>query len=269
MQRKAAMNAEISDFFGVWSLLPDSCDYGDLPPPGRAAYTVLPDGEQVAFWVAWTDADGQRLQAQYRCFVDGAPADIGDGQQLRTWLEDGALISEVQRGGEVQHHQVCTLIENGQTMRVTQRATSADGDALTVTADYSKARIKQVMAYRRDLKMRKGKIAAQCAHASMAVFFQRDEGDAATLRVPLDGPMAWWSRRGFAKVVLSVDDETALLQAWEAAKAAGLPTALITDSGRTEFHGVPTRTTVAIGPAIAEEIDAITGPGGLVNAKLA
>jgi len=34
-------------------------------------------------------------------------------------------------------------------------------------------RVKQVILYRRDLKMRKGKIAAQVAHASMKVFFDR------------------------------------------------------------------------------------------------
>ena len=34
---------------------------------------------------------------------------------------------------------------------------------------------------------------------------------------------------------------------------------LITDAGHTEFHGVPTRTCLAIGPAWSDEIDAITG----------
>ena len=54
-----------------------------------------------------------------------------------------------------------------------------------------------------------------------------------------------------------------------ALQQAGLPTALITDGGRTEFHGVPTHTTVAIGPARADQIDQITGPDGAVVTKLA
>ena len=33
--------------------------------------------------------------------------------------------------------------------------------------------VKQVIIFRRDLNMRKGKIAAQVAHASMKVFFDR------------------------------------------------------------------------------------------------
>lgn len=43
------------------------------------------------------------------------------------------------------------------------------------------------------------------------------------------------------------------------AVAAGLEVHLITDSGRTEFHGQPTRTCLAIGPDLAEKIDEITG----------
>jgi PTH2 family peptidyl-tRNA hydrolase len=34
---------------------------------------------------------------------------------------------------------------------------------------------------------------------------------------------------------------------------------LITDAGATEFHGVPTHTCCAVGPAWTDEVDAITG----------
>ena len=40
---------------------------------------------------------------------------------------------------------------------------------------------------------------------------------------------------------------------------AGLEVHLITDSGKTEFHGEPTQTCLAIGPDDSEKIDAITG----------
>ncbi len=39
----------------------------------------------------------------------------------------------------------------------------------------------------------------------------------------------------------------------------GLEVHLITDSGRTEFHGRPTRTCLAIGPDDASKIDQVTG----------
>ncbi|RME24415.1 MAG: aminoacyl-tRNA hydrolase [Deltaproteobacteria bacterium] len=146
---------------------------------------------------------------------------------------------------------------------------------------------KQVLLYRRDLKMRKGKIAAQCAHASLAVFLSRqvravavpvaDDGTVGgepldpgrTMVLELDEAMAAWVRHGSAKIVLSVDDEAALLRAHQLAVDAGLPTALIRDAGHTEFGGVPTLTACAIGPARVEDIDPITGPEGAVATKLA
>ena len=49
------------------------------------------------------------------------------------------------------------------------------------------------------------------------------------------------------------------MQIHDKALEAGLEVHLITDSGRTEFHGQPTRTCLAIGPDEADKIDAITG----------
>jgi len=43
------------------------------------------------------------------------------------------------------------------------------------------------------------------------------------------------------------------------AREKGVVTARITDSGKTEFGGVPTNTVVAIGPDHPEIIDSITG----------
>ena len=53
------------------------------------------------------------------------------------------------------------------------------------------------------------------------------------------------------------------------AAQAGLPHALITDSGQTEFHGVPTHTVLAIGPARRSQTDPLCGPGGAVACRLA
>jgi PTH2 family peptidyl-tRNA hydrolase len=62
-----------------------------------------------------------------------------------------------------------------------------------------------------------------------------------------------------AKVCLQVRSEAELVGFHDQAKAAGLPAFLVRDSGRTEFHGQPTYTACAIGPAEAAAIDAITG----------
>jgi PTH2 family peptidyl-tRNA hydrolase len=125
---------------------------------------------------------------------------------------------------------------------------------------------KQVIVVRKDLKMRKGKLAAQVAHASMKVILDllnlnEDDQD--------NGIQFWesfftpaimeWMEGSFTKVVVSVDSEDELLDILRVAKQANIPSALITDTGLTEFHGIPTNTCVAVGPDEEEKVDLITG----------
>lgn len=182
---------------------------------------------------------------------------------------------------------------------------------------------KQVIAVRRDLKMRTGKLAAQVAHASMKVFLdmsrlldaseltppglrealviaeshekvadsspttstENNAGwraacfgivDAIRKRIetvlrfsPCDKPTwlgipmtpvtrQWLLDGRFTKIVVGVESEAELVAIHEKAKAAGLMTALIEDLGMTEFHGVKTKTAVAVGPDMPDKVDAIT-----------
>ncbi len=121
---------------------------------------------------------------------------------------------------------------------------------------------KQVIVMRKDLNMRKGKMIAQGAHASLKVLLDAgtrdgERGERFTLE-PWPALAAWLGGR-FTKVCVSVDSETALEAIVERARAAGVPFALIVDAGHTEFRGVPTKTCCAVGPAWADEVDAITG----------
>jgi len=68
-----------------------------------------------------------------------------------------------------------------------------------------------------------------------------------------------WLTGSFAKVCCRVNSEEELLVIRDKAVEAGLEVHVITDSGKTEFHGVPTNTCLAIGPDVAEKIDEITG----------
>ncbi|MCW7539126.1 aminoacyl-tRNA hydrolase [Aquabacterium sp. A7-Y] len=123
---------------------------------------------------------------------------------------------------------------------------------------------KQVIVLRKDLNMRKGKMVAQGAHASMAVF-TRGPGTSFVagvsgleMRVVLDEASAAWLTGRFRKICVSADSEAQLLELHRQALAAGLPCALIQDSGITEFGGVPTYTALAIGPGSNEKLDPIT-----------
>jgi len=121
---------------------------------------------------------------------------------------------------------------------------------------------KQVIVMRKDLGMRKGKMIAQGAHASLKAVLDAGAPDpgGATYAIAIDPELAAWLAHGrFTKVCVSVDSEAELDAVVEAARRAQVRCALIVDSGRTEFHGVPTKTCCAVGPAWSDAVDAITG----------
>ena len=108
---------------------------------------------------------------------------------------------------------------------------------------------KQVLLIRRDLSMSRGKEIAQSCHASMKV----------TLENINHPDVKGWLAGAFAKVALVVNGEEELHELCQKATDEGIINATIVDSGRTYFHGVPTVTVAAIGPANVEAIDKITG----------
>jgi PTH2 family peptidyl-tRNA hydrolase len=133
--------------------------------------------------------------------------------------------------------------------------------------------VKQVVVVRKDLNMRKGKLAAQVAHASMKVLldgmFQNHNklswSDPKTdfhewkLLVTDKDPLYEWLTGRFTKIVVYVESEEELKELQAKANLTNVRSALIQDAGNTEFNGVPTYTCLAIGPSYAERIDAITG----------
>ena len=120
--------------------------------------------------------------------------------------------------------------------------------------------IKQVIVVRKDLNMRKGKIASQVAHASMKFLIdnnQADRGD--RLHVELKDTEAQWLTGSFTKVVVGVDSQDALEDLIFRAKLKDIEVHPIVDAGKTEFDGEPTLTCAAFGPDEGFVIDEITG----------
>jgi len=119
--------------------------------------------------------------------------------------------------------------------------------------------IKQVIVIRHDLKMRRGKQIAQGAHASMSFLTQRLQSQGC-IRIDDFSPNEQaWILGAFAKVCVRCSSEEELMAINNKAMEMGLGVHLITDSGRNEFHGQPTRTCLAIGPDEASKIDQVTG----------
>ena len=138
--------------------------------------------------------------------------------------------------------------------------------------EFAMYKSKMMIVMRRDLKMRKGKIAAQAGHACidailMALskegrisdFEMTDEGLALRNTDKPNSPLSDWFAYGCAKVCVYVDSEEALLEIAEHAKEKGIIASVITDAGMTEFHGIPTKTCLALEPLPAEIADELTG----------
>lgn len=128
--------------------------------------------------------------------------------------------------------------------------------------------VKQVIVMRTDLNMRKGKMAAQASHASLKVILDnmREEilDDFASVRkysftFLKQSSMDVWLNGSFTKICVGCNSEDELLKYYNLAKSKGILCSLITDSGLTEFHNIPTNTCIAIGPDLSEVIDEITG----------
>lgn len=123
---------------------------------------------------------------------------------------------------------------------------------------------KQVIVMRTDLNMRKGKMAAQASHASMAVILTMMQSEynelyeTRKLVIPNGSALDAWLNGPFKKICVGIGSEAELDALYDRAVSAGLPCSIIVDSGLTEFAGVPTKTCIAIGPDFPERIDDLT-----------
>ena len=111
---------------------------------------------------------------------------------------------------------------------------------------------KQAIIIRQDLKLPKGKMAAQAAHASVRAVLNSDKK-----------MVQEWNDEGMAKIVLKTENEKSLLKLLQEAKDHGIKTAMITDAGKTVV-APGTKTCIALGPDEEEKIDEITSSLNLI-----
>ena len=107
--------------------------------------------------------------------------------------------------------------------------------------------MKQVIVVNQSLRLPKGKLAAQVAHAAVGAFVQAE-----------DEARVNWLEEGMPKVVLEAPAEADLLRLLEQAVQLGIPALLVEDAGRTVVPA-GTITCLGLGPADDDQIDRITG----------
>ncbi|KAI9481249.1 MAG: peptidyl-tRNA hydrolase PTH2-domain-containing protein [Benjaminiella poitrasii] len=105
---------------------------------------------------------------------------------------------------------------------------------------------KLTLVVRSDLGMTKGKIAAQCGHATLACYKATKKVNPSLLKA--------WETSGQAKVALKCDSEDKLLELQAIALSLGLPAQTIQDAGRTQI-APGSRTVLGVGPGKKIEID--------------
>ncbi|HVH14568.1 MAG TPA: peptidyl-tRNA hydrolase Pth2 [Candidatus Angelobacter sp.] len=109
---------------------------------------------------------------------------------------------------------------------------------------------KQALIIRLDLKIGRGKIAVQCAHAAVS----------AAEEARIHFPQWWkaWLEEGQRKIAFKVPDLEKLLHLESSARRNRLPLYLVRDMGLTQ---VPpdTVTCLGIGPAPSNLVDTLTG----------
>jgi len=112
------------------------------------------------------------------------------------------------------------------------------------------AEYKQVLVVREDLQMGRGKVAAQCCHASVGAFKRLwRRRDAALLR---------WDECGQTKVVLGVGSLEELHEILRKAQELDIGNYLVSDAGRTQVEP-GTQTVLAVGPAPVATVNKVTG----------
>lgn len=121
--------------------------------------------------------------------------------------------------------------------------------------------VKQVIVVRKDLNMRKGKLAAQCGHSVLEFLVENNEAERPDeLYVKLSADEAQWLfSKKYKKIVVGVDSEDELNDLILKARLSDVSVYPITDMGLTEFHGIPTLTCASFGPCKASIVDEITG----------
>ena len=115
---------------------------------------------------------------------------------------------------------------------------------------FNKFNYKMAIVVRDDLKLSKGKLSVQVAHAAVSCAIKSEKNKSKYF--------SEWFSEGQKKVVLKTTDLESLIKIFNEAKSVGLITELIKDAGLTE---VPpgTITVLGIGPAPENEIDEVVG----------
>ncbi|GAP85709.2 putative PTH2 family peptidyl-tRNA hydrolase [Rosellinia necatrix] len=149
--------------------------------------------------------------------------------------------------------------DEAQSRGAKQEAEAAHpGQAAVNLGSSSNEECKLVLVVRTDLGMTKGKIAAQCSHATLACYKALSRSAS---RQPTSAEakiLQRWERLGQAKIAVQVKSQDELLTLMGKARSLGVTAEVIQDAGRTQIDP-GSLTVLGVGPAPKSVVDQITG----------
>ncbi|KAI4161754.1 MAG: hypothetical protein LQ342_004586 [Letrouitia transgressa] len=120
------------------------------------------------------------------------------------------------------------------------------------TFDGNNEECKLVLVVRSDLGMGKGKIAAQCSHATLNCYCALSSS---AVKPPF---LKRWDRQGQATIVTQVPSEEEMLLLQAKAISLGLCAQVVRDAGRTQIAS-GSATVLGVGPGPKMMVDEVTG----------
>lgn len=111
--------------------------------------------------------------------------------------------------------------------------------------------MQMIFCVRNDLKMGKGKIAAQVGHAVLGLYKQNLKEKRVNL-------LEKWEETGQAKIVVKINSETEMYNLVMKAQQMNIPTHIVHDAGKTQIASGST-TVLAIGPDFKNRLNQVTG----------
>ncbi|CAN8103487.1 unnamed protein product [Discula destructiva] len=141
----------------------------------------------------------------------------------------------------------------------TKETASGEATPTGPTVEDTGEECKLVLIVRTDLGMTKGKIAAQCSHATLACYKTlsrqaRKAGPAS----PAARLLSRWERYGQAKVAVQIKSLDDLEELMGKAQSLGITAEVIQDAGRTQIDP-GSLTVLGVGPAPKSVVDLVTG----------
>ncbi|RYP12983.1 hypothetical protein DL765_007070 [Monosporascus sp. GIB2] len=176
-------------------------------------------------------------------WANGLDADRRDGLRVRPG-GDGETNKKKKKSGKA----------------ATEEANSAVADVAAGAGGNNNEECKLVLVVRTDLGMTKGKIAAQCSHATLACYktLSRSASSSSPSASASSSLLRRWEHHGQAKIAVQTKSEDEMLELMGRARSLGITAEVIQDAGRTQIDP-GSLTVLGVGPAPKSLVDQVTG----------